>query len=153
MIINAETRLQDIIKEFSEYSEFVALRLFPIDEMERAKKNPGDPSLNLLDYTKTIRECATKDIDADCEISIEYDMRVGNIEEDFLETFGIYAQVCFVCDGDLMCSNPRTDEYMPYQFDDGDEHWRFERIANYRRPMRRGPGMRNQEPTKWYIGL
>lgn len=117
LVITPETTLREIFIAFASAFEFLAVRFFPKSEMEKAKKTPWGMTLNPLDYDQTLLACSTEDIESDYEFILQADMRTGNVEEEFLESFGIYAQVCRVESGRLECTNADTDEYTLEQLD------------------------------------
>lgn len=114
--ITTETTLRDIFIAFADTFEFLAIRFFPKNEMDKAKKTPWDMTLNPLDYDQPLLAFSTENLKYDYEFLLEEDMRTGDIEEEFLASFGIYAQVCFIVSGRIECTNDYTDEYTLEQF-------------------------------------
>lgn len=129
--VTTETTLRDIFIAFADTFEFLAIRFFPKNEMDKAKETPWDMTLNPLDYDQTLLSSSTENFKSDYEFLLEDGMRTGDIEEEFLASFGIYAQVCFIESGRIECTNAYTDEYTLEQFNfecsnrDCESMWNF----------------------------
>lgn len=77
-------------KEFNNKYPYLRLRICPFTE--KAKVAKGE-SISGVDTTKTLSEVRTKK--GTGEISFTGSRLVGNIEKEFENIFGLYAQICF----------------------------------------------------------
>ncbi|MDL2267508.1 hypothetical protein LJC46_05925 [Desulfovibrio sp. OttesenSCG-928-G15] len=152
IIVTPKTRLRDIFTKFTGSCEFLAIRFFPVTEMKQAKDTPHSMELVPLDYSKTLSECCSQEVDPEYEFLITMDTRTGTIEEEFLASFGIYAQVCYIDDERLWCSNAYTDEYRLEGFEEYLADQDCAPIREYIK-ARRGILGRKKPPKPRYPGL
>lgn len=83
-------KVATLMKEFNNNYPYLRLKICPFTE--KAKVAKGE-DISGVDTTKTLSEVRTKK--GAGEISFTGSRLVGNIEKEFENVFGLYAQICF----------------------------------------------------------
>jgi hypothetical protein len=91
--VTANKKLRTINEEFQENFPYLVLAFFTKDEWEKARG--GSHEIEALSMNLRIRDIRTTKPEEGQEISIHGGTLVGNLENNFLKYFGIYAQVCY----------------------------------------------------------
>lgn len=93
VIVTANKKLRTINDEFQENFPYLMLAFFTKDEWDKARTKGGE--IIPLSAHLRIRDVRTTKPEEGQEISIHGSTQVGNLENNFLKSFGIYAQVCY----------------------------------------------------------
>ena len=95
-------KISTLKQQFNDKFEHLLLAVFPLSEKEKQTKAPYDSN-------KTISEVRT--IINPGNISIHGLTKVSNLENEFEEIFGLYAQVCYIkADGGRFFTSGKYDE-------------------------------------------
>lgn len=87
--VSGQKKLETLKKEFNDKFPFIRLSIYAKEMMDKSSKTPLDSSLTIAQARV---QDATK---AEVEISIHGRKLVKNLETEFLENYGLYAQVCY----------------------------------------------------------
>ena len=104
MKITATDKLSDIQKIFNDKYQYLKLEFFS----KPHGVGVGSPKRDILDTDLTIDECSTKDKEG--TISIEPNVKAAEVEQNFLNSFGISAQV-FRLSRDVWLETTSTDHW------------------------------------------
>ncbi len=109
IVISGKKHLNTICKEFSDQFPFLFLTFFTPQEWEKAQEGkerihpiPGNQSLSAVRTKKAVRD--------EKEMSIHGRTLVKNIENNFLNTYGIYVQICYNKNGNNYYTSGDSDE-------------------------------------------
>lgn len=92
--ISANKKLKTINDEFQENFPYLMLAFFPKQEWLKARRENGN--IKPLDMNTYIRDIRTTKPEDGQELSMHGNTQVKNLENNVLDMFGIYMQVCYV---------------------------------------------------------
>lgn len=104
MFISDKIKLQTVREEFAKQFPFLKLEFYSGSH----DANEGSMEADLLDAEKTIGEVRT--IHNKGEIEMKENMKVGDLEKDFFEKYGLNVQV-FRKSKDLWLQTTKTDHW------------------------------------------
>jgi hypothetical protein len=90
--ITGKKKIKTIQKELDEQFPYLFIEFFTPDEWEKYKKGER---MKPISKELTLVEARTKTPKESSSISIHGSTLVGNLESNFIEEYGLYAQICY----------------------------------------------------------
>jgi hypothetical protein len=107
--VSGNKKISTLQKEFNNKFPFLTIKFFAPKEWEKSKSGG---TISPLSSNQTLAKVRTKKPEKNSEISIHGRTKIGNLEENFMTEYGLYAQVCY------KAKNASTDYYTSGSADD-----------------------------------
>lgn len=104
--MSGQKLISTLQREFTDRFPFLGLMLFSAEEWEKSLRGER---IKPLPSDRTLASVRTKK--AQEELSIHGNTKVGNLEQEILETFGLYSQVCLMQGGKKAYTGSSHDGY------------------------------------------